>query len=73
MKKDYYSYIKEGFKRWSNFYDIWTMPILRVRDKVVGFADARSGSIMLDVATGTGGWAIAFARKGYNVIGIDIS
>jgi len=73
VEKDYYSYIKEGFKRWSPIYDIWTMPISRVRDKVVDFVNARSGSIMLDVATGTGGQAIAFARKGYNVTGIDMS
>ena len=73
MEKDYYSYIKEGFKRWSPFYDIWTIPISRVRNKVVDFIDARSGSIILDVATGTGGQAIVFAKKDYSVIGIDMS
>jgi ubiquinone/menaquinone biosynthesis C-methylase UbiE len=73
IEDDYYSYIKEGFKRWSPFYDIWTIPISKVRDKVVEFTDAGSGSIILDVATGTGGQAIAFARKGHNVTGIDMS
>jgi len=37
MKEDYYSYIKDGFKRWAPIYDIWTIFISKVRDKVVDF------------------------------------
>lgn len=44
-----------------------------LRDKVVDFTSARSGSKILDVATGTGRQAFAFAEKGYDVIGIDLS
>ncbi len=72
IREDYYSYIKEGFKKWAHIYDIWIMPISRVRDKVVDFTNVRSSSKILDVATGTGKQAFAFAKKGYNVIGIDL-
>ena len=44
-----------------------------VRGRMVNFIKARRGSKILDVATGTGQQAFAFARKGYEVIGIDIS
>src|SRR4030042_2238358 len=49
------------------------MPFSRVRDKVVNFTNVRNGSKILDVATGTGKQAFAFAKKGYDVIGIDLS
>ncbi len=73
MDKEYYSYIKKSFDRLSSIYDIWTIPISGVRDKVVDFTDARKGSRILDVATGTGKQAFAFAKKGYDVVGIDFS
>ena len=73
MDEEYYSYIKKVFRRWASIYDIWTIPISRVRDKVVGFTNARDGSRILDVATGTGKQAFAFAKKGYDIIGIDLS
>ena len=55
------------------FYDIVTMPISRVRGRVVNFTNARSGSKILDVGTGTGKQAFAFAKKGHEVVGIDLS
>jgi len=39
----------------------------------VNFTDAGIGSKILDVATGTGKQAVAFARKGFDVIGVDLS
>jgi demethylmenaquinone methyltransferase/2-methoxy-6-polyprenyl-1,4-benzoquinol methylase len=72
-EKEYYSLIKRVFDILAPFYDIVTMPFSRVRDKVVNFTNARNGSRILDVATGTGKQAFAFAKKGYNVIGIDLS
>jgi demethylmenaquinone methyltransferase/2-methoxy-6-polyprenyl-1,4-benzoquinol methylase len=72
-EKEYYSLIKKVFDILAPFYDIVTIPISRVRNKVVNFADAKSGSKILDVATGTGKQAFAFAKKGYDVIGIDLS
>jgi len=72
-EKEYYSLIKKVFDILAPFYDFVTMPFARVRDKVVNFTRARNGSRILDVATGTGKQAFAFARSGYEVIGIDLS
>ena len=52
---------------------IAVFPISRLRHKVVAFAGAKGGSKILDVATGTGRQAFAFAKRGYDVTGIDLS
>ena len=72
-EKEYYSLIKKVFELLAPFYDILTLPFSRVRNKVVNFTDARNALKILDVATGTGKQAFAFAKKGYEVIGIDLS
>ena len=72
-EKEYYSLIKKVFDVLAPFYDIVTMPFSRLRDKVVNFTNAINGSKILDVATGTGKQAFAFSKKGYDVIGIDLS
>ena len=54
-------------------YDVFTIPISRVRDKVATLIDAEEGSKMLDVCTGTGKQAFAFGKRGYEVVGIDLS
>jgi len=71
--KEYYLLVKRVFRILAPFYDIGTMPISWVRDKTVNFTDAGKGSKILDVATGTGKQAFAFAKKGYDVTGIDLS
>ena len=75
MEEEYYSYIKKFFDRWALIYDIHPVVILLsgVMDKVVDFTNARDGSRILDVAIGTGKQAFGFAKKGYDVIGIDLS
>ncbi len=73
MEDEYYSYIKKFFRRWASVYDILDIFSSGLRDKVVDFTDAGNGSRVLDVATGTGKQAFAFARKGYDVVGIDLS
>ncbi len=72
-KEEYYSLVKNVFKILAPFYDTVTMPFSRIRDKVVDFTNARNGSRILDVGTGTGKQAFAFAKKGYEVTGIDLS
>jgi len=73
MDEEYYSYIKKFFGRWAPIYDIVDLFLSGVRDKVVDFTDPRNGSRVIDVATGTGKQAFAFAENGYEVIGIDLS
>ena len=72
MDEEYYSYIKKCFGRLAPIYDIVNIFISGVRDKVVDFTNASNNSKILDVATGTGKQAFAFAKRGYSVIGIDL-
>ncbi len=72
-KEEYYSLVKNVFKILAPFYDTVTAPISRIRDKVVDFTDARNGSRILDVGTGTGKQAFAFAKRDYDITGIDLS
>lgn len=73
-EKEYYSLTKRVWRILAPLYDIVTRPFLsRLRDQVVDFANPIKGSRILDVATGTGEQALAFARKGYDVVGIDLS
>ncbi len=72
-EREYYSLVKKVFDILAPFYDIVTAPLSRLRGRVVDFAGADKGSRILDVATGTGKQAFAFAEKGYDVTGIDLS
>ncbi|MBI3583532.1 MAG: methyltransferase domain-containing protein [Nitrospinae bacterium] len=72
-KEEYYSLVKKVFKILAPFYNTVTMPISKIRDKVVNYTNAKNGSRILDVGTGTGKQAFAFAKRGYDVTGIDLS
>ena len=72
-EKKYYLLIQKVFGVLAPFYDLVTIPISRVRDKVVVLTSAAKGSRILDVATGTGQQAFAFGQRGYEVVGIDLS
>jgi demethylmenaquinone methyltransferase/2-methoxy-6-polyprenyl-1,4-benzoquinol methylase len=73
VTQDYYSYIQPFFDRWARLYDIVVAPLAGVRKKVVALTAAPEGARVLDVCTGTGKQAFAFAKKGYSVTGIDFS
>ena len=72
-EKEYYSLTKRVWDKFAPFYDIAVTLILGVRDKTVSFTNAKNGAKILDVATGTGKQAFAFGKRGYDVIGVDIS
>lgn len=72
-ERHYYALVKTAFAKLAPFYDLICFPITWVRDPVVDFAGMRNASTVLDVATGTGSQALAFAKKGYEVTGIDLS
>lgn len=73
LNEDYYSYTKNLFKRWAPLYNIMELFVSKVRLQVVDFINAKQGSKILDIATGTGKQAFAFAKKGFDVVGIDLS
>ncbi len=72
-EKKYYLLVKKVFRILAPVYDFGTIPISGVRDKTADFTNAGIGSKILDVATGTGKQAFAFAKKGYDLTGIDLS
>jgi demethylmenaquinone methyltransferase/2-methoxy-6-polyprenyl-1,4-benzoquinol methylase len=72
-EKEYYALTKRAFDFLAPFYNVMTLPLVRVRNQVVDFVSADKGSTVLDVATGTGQQAFAFAKRGYNVIGVDLT
>ncbi len=77
-EEKYYSLLKNYARILAPFYDTVFGSLSlgsesTLRDKVVDFTCARNGSRILDVATGTGRQAFAFAKRGYDVVGIDLS
>ena len=73
LNEDYYLYTKKLFRRWAPLYNTMEIFASMVRTQVVDFINIRHGSKILDIATGTGKQAFAFAKKGYDVVGIDLS
>jgi ubiquinone/menaquinone biosynthesis C-methylase UbiE len=71
--EEYYSYIRKFFRIWSKFYDLADILIGSVRGSTVQATGAKAGDKILDVATGTGKQAFAFAQKGNQVVGINLS
>jgi ubiquinone/menaquinone biosynthesis C-methylase UbiE len=69
----YYPYIKNFFKKYSRIYDIMVILLTGIRRKTVAMTGAVKGAKILDIATGTGKQAYAYAQKGFNVTGIDLS
>lgn len=71
--KAYYALTKKAFDFLAPVYNVMTLPLVRERGQVVDFAKATAGSVVLDIATGTGQQAFAFAERGYEVIGVDLT
>lgn len=64
---------EKAFDILAPFYDLVTALIAGVRNKVVDITNANHGSTILNVATGTGKKAFAVAKRGYDVIGVDLT
>lgn len=72
-EKDYYLLTRKAWAMFAPFYNPIVAPLSGIRERVVNLTNAPKGSKILDVATGTGQQAFAFAKEGYEVIGIDLS
>ena len=71
--EDYHEYTEKFFARWAPVYNVMEILASGVRKKAASLVAAPSGTRILDVATGTGRQAFAFAGKGLDVTGVDIS
>jgi ubiquinone/menaquinone biosynthesis C-methylase UbiE len=71
--RDYYALNRKVYPKFAPFYDLVVRPIAGLRHRVAELAGVGAASRVLDVATGTGEQALAFAEKGADVTGIDIS
>jgi ubiquinone/menaquinone biosynthesis C-methylase UbiE len=72
-EREYYALNKRVYAVFAPFYDFVTFPIGKLRRQVAVAACVDARSRVLDVATGTGAQARAFAEKAGEVIGIDLS
>lgn len=73
MIDDANAYLRGWFDRMAHTYDRLERLFVGLRPQVVEMAAAPRGARVLDAATGTGSQALAFARAGYEVTGIDLS
>src|SRR4030095_201407 len=72
-EKEYYALTKKAFDILAPVYNIMTLPLIHVRNQVVAIANVGKSSKVLDVATGTGQQAFAFAKQGHDVTGVDLT
>jgi ubiquinone/menaquinone biosynthesis C-methylase UbiE len=73
MKDDHSSYILSRFKKWASIYRMVGLFIRGIREKVFHFTNPEKGAKILDICTGTGRQAFAFGKRGFDVMGIDLS
>ena len=72
-EREYYSVSKRVYTVFAHVYDAVVFPFRNLRSEVVAVAALPPGSRVLDVATGTGAQAFAFAGTAKAIVGIDLS
>jgi len=72
-ERAYYSFQRRAWALFAPFYDAVVFPFAKLREEVAAMVDVPVSGRVLDVATGTGEQAFAFARRGRDVVGIDMS
>ena len=72
-ERHYYALNAKAWRILAPFYDAIVFPLKQLRRDVAKVAGVGPGSCVLDVATGTGAQALAFADAGAEVVGIDLS
>ena len=61
------------FRRMAPVYDAVEFFVAHIRAKVAKEANLKDGAKILDMACGTGAQSIAFAKRGFPVVGVDLS
>ncbi|MBI4334903.1 MAG: methyltransferase domain-containing protein [Chloroflexi bacterium] len=72
-ERRYYKLERKVWSLLAPLYDASGPLLSAIRERVVDLAAAPDGSRILDIATGTGKQALAFAKHGYDTVGIDLS
>lgn len=72
-ERAYYDLSRRVYAVFAPFYDVVTAPFVRLRSDVAEALRTVPGMRVLDVATGTGAQALAFAETGCDVVGLDLS
>jgi ubiquinone/menaquinone biosynthesis C-methylase UbiE len=72
-ERDYYSLSEGVYARFATAYDLAVRPIRKLRRDVVDLSRASTDATVVDIATGTGEQARAFAQKCRKVVGVDLS
>ena len=72
-ERAYYALNRKVYPTFSHFYNLVVLPIGYLRHEIASMLPVSRGARILDVATGTGAQARAFAERGAEVIGVDIS
>jgi demethylmenaquinone methyltransferase/2-methoxy-6-polyprenyl-1,4-benzoquinol methylase len=73
QERDYYSLNKKVYDVFAPYYDILVRPISGMRRKIARVISLDPGAKVLDVATGTGAQAFAFAERAGEVVGVDLN
>jgi len=73
MDENYYQYTRGWFGKWASFYNLIALPLTGIRNKVADMIDSKAKIKILDVCSGTETQAFAFAKRGYEVVGLDLS
>lgn len=69
----YRQYVLHYYNRFAHWYDLGEFMRYRTRRRAFELSGWRPGERVLDLCTGTGGLALAFAARGASVIGVDIA
>lgn len=72
-ERSYYRFNSKAWSIFAPYYDFVTRPLQRLRGHVADLAEIGPAMRVLDVATGTGEQAFAFATRAAEVVGVDLS